>query len=478
MMQSHLENTAVALSHVKMMINRKVAPKEDVYDKHQAQDSLDFAQKIDPLLLQTRSTKVVVGKAIRQLEELSERSLTLDQTSLPIIEHCQDSTSDLAFSTRHIGTLILKALSEEDRVMPFTCEEFDLLIPEANSFPSISSKIQSTAAQISAFYELTNSLTQTIEFPSPSPPAPWQILAHNMRTATRNSAIHESDIKRLQDEMVEKNTTLALQQKANEELSVKVEVLARRVGESVGRGEKVRELEGTLEAARTKEKDLIAHLSRLQHHLQALEAERETWKNPTSIPQSSPNLGQAPSPAPTHQITKLESEIRALQSSIRHLRSIAYAKSVSTSLSFLSIPLTPIHSPSRLQHEASTVLKNMLHIATHPENQLIELQPLQPQNQRLRWRPVKEMSGWKVARQREEWEAWKDWRDDVSKRVRQPKVARDNAEVGRKKLPKGSAKASVRPSASGARKYGIGEEVTIVPPDNWGGEQSLSGLIS
>lgn len=487
MMQSHLENTAITLSHIKSMSQNNVAPfgneNQDNKEPH------DLIRKADSLITQTRSAKVVVSKAIRQLQELKTRALTLEPSTLPSIELAQESTSDLASSTREIGITISRLVYEEGRNAPLTYEEISVAVSPFNTqpFSSLSPKMNSVTTQMQNFYTLANSLNQTIEFPYPPPPPPWLLLAQNMRTETSTSATRESEIERLKGEMAEKNTAVAIRDKTVEELGVKIEVLEKRVGDSGGRRERVRELERIADAAREKEKELLSHVTKLQNNLRQLESERKDWKKPVQTTTSASNHGQpldipsASNPASLQEITILKSEIQALQSAVRHLRSISQSRKFSENLDFLSAPLLPSGKPSAalLQSEARDVFKELLHIVTHPNNQMVKLKPRKPED-RLKWRPVRDTTAWKVNRQREEWEKWKEWRDDVKKRIELEEkqgIRKLQARAKREMRDKGRGDAIAKIEG----KFGVSGKtgravVTIHNPGEWEDAEKLLGI--
>ncbi|MCJ1467293.1 hypothetical protein MMC07_005917 [Pseudocyphellaria aurata] len=477
MMQSHLENTAAALFQVKSMTQMKVAPSGEVdEDDHEMQD---FLRKADSLIMQTRNAKVIASKAIRQLEELKSRYLTLDLSTLPIIEQFQDSASDLASSSRNVGHSLFSVLNEEGRTTPFTYQEIATKMSSSDTqpFSMLSSKIHATTTQMQNFHSLTSSLAQTVEFSLPPLP-PWLVIAQKMHVATADSVTHDTEIRKLKDEMAAKNTALAIREKIVEEMSVKVEVLEKRVGESVGRRERVRELEGIADTAKEKEKSLLAHLTRQQQLLRDFEAEREAWKNSAPLQNRAPsdypvgnNIPSTPDASSSHRIATLKSEISALQSSIRYLRSTSRTHHLSSSLDFLSAPLIPpaaTPTPVRIiKSEAADVLKEFVHLVSRPENRLFALRSSNRED-RLRWKPARESSVWVLGRQKGEWESWKGWardverrgnglrRDDERKRLAQFKGLRVHGEV--------SARMEVQQELG---KGGEMREVRIVQPGVW-----------
>ena len=475
MMQSNLENSATAISHIQSLSEAKISATTAESDEERV-DEKEFLQKTDAVISQMRSAKVLSSKAVRQLRDLKARSLTLEPSTLHTVETAQNAASELATFTYSTGASILRLLTEETRDVPVT---YEALLNQA-PLSSLNTKLHSAVGQLQVFYNLTNSLTQTAEFPSPPPPPPWKLLAQNMQAATVDLAARETELTRLKDELTEKNTTLAMKEKTTEEMSVKVEVLEKRVRESGGRREKVRELEGTVEAAKVQEKGLLDRLTHLQSELRILEAEREKWKHAprivTPVSQPGQTAKVTTSHASTGQIEILKSEIRALQSSIRYLRSASYNDSLSSFYGFLSAPMIPPEPVAPvIQSEAKDVLKEMLNLVSQPSNQMVRLQP-RSKADRLRWRPVRETSNWKAQNQKEEWEEWREWRDDVARRSAMKKK---EDERRREAKSKNAARergplASVQVRLPG--KMGLGEEVKIVRPGEWEGLEEALGL--
>ncbi|KAK4690561.1 dynactin 1, partial [Lecanoromycetidae sp. Uapishka_2] len=476
LMQSYLENSATALSHIKSLAESNIPPPSDE-NKEEDADFDEYLRKIDSLVTQTRSAKIISSKSLRHLEDLRSRSFTLEPSTLHTVEISQSATSDLASTIRSAGTSILKVLNEEGRSEPVKYEELELLAH--TSFSALASKLHTTTNSLQTFYNLTSSLAQTVEFPSPPPPPPWKILAQNMRTATADMVARETELGRLKDEMSEKNTTLAMKEKLAEEMSVKVEVLEKRVGESGGRREKVRELEAIGEAAKSKEKDLLSKLTQLQNELRSLEVERENWKRAPQLAPTTPQLGQPRDGATTsetslRQIAALKAEIKALQSSVRFLRCAAHAQTLSAATSFLSVPIAPKEPVVPvIQTEAKDVLKEMLSLVSQSENHIVKLQP-RDREDRLRWQPVKETSTWKAHKLREEWEEWREWRDEVAR-----KAIHNKREEARKKdirsrdVLKERTLASVQMNLPGKV---FGQQLKIVKPGKWEEFEGTLGL--
>lgn len=488
MMQTHLENTAAGLVRIKALseVKAKSQSSEMANDEDDNDQYLELFAKIDTLVSQTRSAKVVSSKAIRQLEDLKSRSLTLEPSTLNTVEQCQNYTLDLASVTREVGISCVRFLTDENSSEAGAGHSLSLALSSGQiSLSSVTSKLQAATAQLQTFYNLTTSLTQTVEFPSPAPPPPWRLLAQNMRAATADLTSRETELGRLKDEIAERNTALAMREKATEEMSVKVEVLEKRVGESSGRKEKVRELESIIEATQSKERELTLKLNQLRTELQNAEGEREKWKQTAQAQSSASQPGQisatgargvTTSEASLRQIESLKSEIKSLQSSIRYLRSASHTHSMSTSYDFLSTPIASVSPPPPLvQSEAKEVLKEMLGLITNPENQIVKLEA-RAKVDRLRWRPTRETSNWQVQKQREEWEEWREWRDGVAKKSSQARKEQERRKKARLHIAAGAKDPLARLEVRLPGKIIGDQRVRIVKPGEWEDVEEALGL--
>ena len=474
LMHSYLENSATALSYIKSVTEAKISPASNESDEVNP-DHEQFVRKIDALISQTRSAKVISSKAIRHLQDLKSRSLTLEPSTFNVVETAQNATSEFSSSSRVAGLSVGQLLSETQDT-PVT---YGVLLDQT-PFTSLAAKLHSTTGQLQTFYNLTNSLTQTVEFPSPPPPPPWKLLAQNARASTTDIVARELEFARLKDEVAETNTTLAMKEKLVEELGVKGEVLEKRVREFSGRKEKIRELETVVETAVLKEKELLGKLTSLQNELRSLEAEREKWKHFSQTAAPTSQLGQdtaaTTSAASLRQIDNLKAEIKALQSSIRYLRSASYNHTLASTHKFISEPLVPAQPlPSHIQTEAKDVLKEMLNLVSQPTSQVLRLQP-RDKAERLRWRPVQETSNWKVQNQREEWEEWREWRDGVAQKYATKNKEKERRREARSKNPAREREplASIQVQLPG--KKGVGQGIKIVRPGEWDDLEEALGL--
>ena len=426
MMHSQLESTLMALMHAKAMAEAKITTLESEEDL----DAHELSRKSGALVSQMRSAKVIVGKTIRQLDDLQSRSLTLNQTTQSTIEQSQASIVELSGSVRSFGHSTAKLLGEESQSNTMNAHQV-LAAMSTFDYPlaSLTNKLQAATANLQAFYTLTSSLNQTTEFSIPSHPPPWQLLAQKIASETITLASRKEEISRLNDENRDKSTALALRDKTLDELNVKLETLERRAFESDGRRERIRELENVVRAAKERELELANTTNRLRFERNDLRTQRETWISKQEGPQSAAaavdfpaRSSEATTESSIARISSLETEIRSLQAAIRHLRSTSYSHTISSAWDFLGKPLIPLPSPQeqRLklkQSEAKSVVSELLRLATNPANRVVRLKE-RKRGERLEWRPASETCSWQIGRAKEEWEEWREWRDDLSGRKR------------------------------------------------------------
>lgn len=426
-MQSQLESTLIALSLTRAVAEAKLTTLE-VQGDDEDLDAQDLSRKSESLISQLRNAKITVGKAIRQLDDLQSRSLTLNQTSLATVEISQTSIADLFASVRSFGQSIARLVNEEGQSNTVTAHGFlSAMSTFETPFSSLCNKVQLATTNLQTFYGLTVSLNSTVEFINDTHSPPWQLLADTLASENVASASREIEISQIHEENREKTTALALRDKSLEELQVKLETLEKRASESSGRRERVRELENIIQMAKERELELVKTVNRLRSERNELRSQCESSVLNTGGQQGAPANADAlvrPSETTSEgsitRISSLEKEIETLQAAIRHLRNMSYSHTISSAWNFLGKPLTSQASPqeqrARLkQSEAKSVVSELLRLATDPANGIVRLKARR-QGEKLGWRPVKETCSWQYGRAKEEWEEWREWRDDVAER--------------------------------------------------------------
>ena len=217
--------------------------------------------------------------------------------------------------------------------------------------------------------------------------------------------------------------------------------LERRVDDSGGRRERLRALETAVERIRAEKDGLGKRAAEALEALERAEHERDVWKRQAAAAANSANgtaraaITDVPADSDfvssrvRHELAALRAEITALRAAVRHLGAAQQSAQLTAAKAFLATPLAPTsvagakpkqqrREQATLAHEAGDVLKAIRELVSRPESQVVRLKP-RTREERATWRPAQEEVRWQVGRQREAWEAWREWRDDVGARTKE-----------------------------------------------------------
>lgn len=475
-MQSSLENTASALNTARVMVLNIIQSKgdEDVDDLAQY-----FARKTEAVIGSTRSAKVIAGKAVRSLEDLKYRSLSLNMNTVFLFEQCEETTQELAKFARQVGTDLFTLLHEEGRVEPFTYTEVQgtiyqttstvLSSSESDIFSIFSSKLRLLTDSLNDLAGMASDLEMTTEFERAS--APWVLRSQDLRSSRIVPIDTEEEMRRLKEELHERARLVALKDQTLEESVVKIELLESRMRDAAKKNERITELEKKIEEAKKRETDLSEAMENQNKEIMVVEADREKWRKlageQKAIGEIAPGskAGQERAVATAREMEALKAEIASLQAAVRYLREDNRRARLTEprNQEWLSNPLSkpkPIDTLRKefIVSEGRDVLDELLNLTKSAK--LYDLGSM-PEN-RLAWRPAKSTPQYHVAKQRENYEAWNDWRQAVVKKG-EALTARDaNRGTGKRRALDFAAKVHFSlPVLSGK---GFQGEVEIVEP--------------
>ena len=330
-MQSHLESTASALTAAKKMVDTAMPASSDDEDEELAQH---FSKKVESIINATRSAKVIVTKAVRSLEDLRTRSLSLPLDTLEQFETCASATKTLALFTRTVGLDLHTLLSEEGRQEKFTWDEIRKTIErttktvfeteESSPFSSFSSRLAGLTKDLSSLADLAGDIEITTEFERA--PNPWVVRSKELTSSRTVPVDAEEEMRRLREDNHERLHTIALRDQTLEEQGVKIELLESRMRDSHKKAEKITHLESKVYGLKEREKELEQQLEAQTRELAATEAEKDRWQRlagesrPVAEVVPGSREGKERAVATATEITALRSEITALQSAVRYLR--------------------------------------------------------------------------------------------------------------------------------------------------------------
>ncbi|TKA71472.1 hypothetical protein B0A49_02952 [Cryomyces minteri] len=455
LIQSHLENTAAALALTKAMIQSKVQPSLEK-DEGNGNGVEHFAQKADKMITHSRSAKVIVGKAIRALEELKARSLSLTLDTSSSFAQCESAAMELAAYTRQLGEDIYSVLAEEGRQEAVTYSEIQSIIhrttasvfadtaPESEVLSVFDGRLHTVTEALAGLGSLASDLENTVEFERQ--PAPWVVRSKELKSTKTTSIDTEEELKRITSIAQARGMDLKLRDQELEEQQVKIELLEARTQDSSKKNTRIAELEKAIDLARSREQELAGSLEAQMRDLKALENDRNEWKRlaherkTDGAAAAELREGTERAVATAREMEILKSEIKSLQGAVRFLRddnqrARLTQPAASNAMAWLEEPLIKKKSRTQEQRdevvaEGKDVLSELLHMAETA--QTVDLTAL-PQN-KLQWRPAKSTSRFQVAQQREQWAQWVEWRDSVVQKGEALRPKDANARAGAKKV--------------------------------------------
>ena len=488
-MQSHLENAAVALSAMKTMVQIILPSQgdEDELANH-------FIRKTDFVITHTRSAKVIIGKAVRALEDLKTRSLSLMPDTFQTFEQCEISTQELADFSRKVGIDLYTLLYEEGRAEPFTYLEIQSAVhhtttnlfasSESDLFLTYSNKLRTLTHILTDLAALASDLEITQEFERA--PAPWLLRSQELKSSKIVSLDAEEEIRRLKDDNHERARLIAIRDQTLEEASVKIELLESRMRDATKKNERITELEKKIEDAKIRGAELKDIIESQNKDLISMEADREKWKKVVEDTKAtgvlSPGLkaGQERAVATAREMEALKTEIGGLQAAVRYLREDnRRARLVDVeSLDWLDVPLKKFPSKEEQRKalvlaEGQDVLNELLNLASTAR--VYDLSEL-PKN-RLAWRPAKSTPHYHVAKQREGYEAWSSWHQAVLKKCEILADRDPNCGLGRRYKGATAAKVALRIPDLEGKETGSGREVEIIDPDDFDEFRNRLGFV-
>ncbi|KAK2861475.1 hypothetical protein FQN49_004163 [Arthroderma sp. PD_2] len=456
--QTYLDNIASSLSQLKSKIRSKIPPSpEDEESQH-------LYKKLDILIQQARGVKVATGKVTRSLEELRTRFLALSEGCGETFESTEQSAKELSALTQLIGNSFLQLIDDDDRTEPFTYPEVLTSMSDAAASASqgshgdtgasdalavIANKLRLLTGYVDETSNLSSDLTQTVEFERRQ--SPWVARSKILKASQEKSPEADEEIRRLKNEVSEASNALGVKDRIFEEQSIKIELLEARMREAGKKAAAVKDLEAEIESMQSKENEFVALIERQSQSMQAIERERDEYRSRleklkrASDSDGSTGMGgaiagnAAASLSIMRENEALRAEVTSLQSAVRHVRDDnkrahlldPYSVQRSNHMrAWLDVPLvrpkaaTNEHEPDYRHKQAAEcrdVLGHLLRLTK--ESKFVDLKAScasDPAN-RLAWRPVKSTPRYHVLKQREQYEQWSQWKDEV---VKERKVKR------------------------------------------------------
>lgn len=484
-MHSHLDSAAVTFNTLRGLVQRVVPAEGD--DEELAQY---FTKRADLVITQTRGAKVIAGKAVRALEDLKTRSLSLPQDTRDAFEQCEEATQELAELARHIGIDLHGLLTaDEGRTEPFTYSEVNKMVhktvlstsssSESDLFSSYLSKLRTLTTQISDLASLATDLDQTQEFDVS--PAPWRLRSQELKALKTVPVDAEEELRRVKEEYNEARRTIAQRDEHLSTAVLKIETLESRMKDAQANITRITNLQAELEASGQQIGSLKEDIEKQDRELKNLESERDKWKKIASDSRAyadgadaaGAKAGQERAVATAREMDALKNDIESLQSAVRYLRE-DNRRARMTEQHRYDWLAEPLKKPANVTDqrralvtaEGKDVLGELVKMAASAT--VYDLSGLP--DDKLAWKPARSTPQYHAAKQMEDFAAWSAWQDSVLKKS---EVLASGLE--RRKLTRRTPAARLRIKLPGKVVAGSGRDVQIVGSREW---EALQGRVA
>lgn len=444
--QSYLDHAASSIARLKSLTQAKIAVPEEGNEENNF-----LFNKMDTFVSQSRGLKVAMGKIYRSVDELRSRSLALPTDVAESFNKAEESTKGLSQLTQQLGDSVLLLFSEEGRTEPFTLDELLKNMSQASmtfdqsaesgtegedAMSSLASRLRTIGGYLEELDSVASDLSITAEFERHR--HPWIARSEELKSNKAISPDADEEIRRLKNEIQEASTALGVKDKTIEEQAIKVELVESRMREATKKASMAKELEVKIEEILAKEVELVGTVESQRKELQDMEAERDGYKTQLErVKRVSGTAGVTTegvvvdggaSLAAMRENEALRGEVESLQAAVRFLREEGHRAnmlnpySIQRSVdmhSWLDVPLTQTNASTEREtiqqtaSESRDVFTHLLKLTK--ESNVCSLKPptSQDSNSRIAWRPSKAKLRYQALQQRENFERWAEWRDDV-----------------------------------------------------------------
>ncbi|PKS12204.1 hypothetical protein jhhlp_001503 [Lomentospora prolificans] len=481
-MQSYLESATVSFTTLKTMVQRVLASAETADEGELSQH---FIKRAELAIGQTRSAKLLAARAVRALEDLKTRSLSLQPESRDTFEQVESAAQDLANLARQLGVDLHTLLTEEGRSEPYTFAEVQSTISktttavtsssESDIFSTYLAGLRVSTTQLNDLAALCSDLDQVQEFDVN--PAPWVVKSNELTAQKTRPVDAEEEMRRLREEYNEARRTVAQRDDTLSTALLKIETLESRMKDAQAKVNRMGELEGELEGAKKTNMGLVEDIEKQDRELRALEAERDKWMKVAGdsrafvegAGEANAKVGQERAVATARQMDGLRGEISNLQEAVRFLRE-DNKRARTTEQHKYAWLAEPLKKPPTVDQrrravvaaEGRDVLGELLRMASSAK--VYDLKNL-PED-KLAWRRAKTTPQYHAAKQAEDYAAWKSWQEEVMRKSRT--VLSGHKHAGKQAGNATLARLQIRlPGTDGKVIPGSGKDVLIVGSAEW-----------
>lgn len=453
MMQLSSEIVGLELDLIKASVQSKVGgTAEDEY-LH------SFYQQIQRFIDRSRTCRVVGGKLLRSVDEKRNRSMTLGEPSLTSFEQAESVGKELSELLRVVGQGLVRRLTEDtagdelfkiDEVPQIMQESArDWLKQSSCSTSESLAALEIVGEMLSGFHaklegllNLSSDLSNFSEFERH--PAPWKVRAETLREQKVVDVEMLEKLQKLQSHAHEQNVIITAKDKAIEEQSLKIELLEARSKGAKDHATASQKLEKELASIIAERHKAVTELDDLRKEKLVLSERYDEASAKLAALNQNQVAGDSGATAVraandesrslqlAMRINLLTEEIASLQSAVRFLKAenhrllhpISPASLAATNHSWLEanpLPKMGLVGNERVTAvaaEAKDVFSRLLEVSTSLKPlQLERVSDANTRGKQSTWRPHRTTPRYIVSQQREEFEEWAEWRDDLAERV-------------------------------------------------------------
>ena len=335
--QSSLQTVAELMPMLKDIVTSSAVIEEDMDADVEAGH---FSKKIQDLEFQSRSTKVVAGKAATALEEMIQRSDSFIGASSEMFEPAEILSQKLSKAIRCVISDIYAAAQDDSRENMLAYPEITSIVngvvadalrgasPQTDAFKTIAESLVEIHSRLTDLNASAMDISRATEFERH--PAPWTVRAKEIKAKRELSAETEESLRRLKSDLQAKAEILASKDQQLEEQHLRISLLESRTKDAKETATIVKDLEAEVDRARQEAVNARDNLSQMAQDYEKLEAQQrreqaelEKLKQIQSADGGATNIevvDQSAARAMEHRLSSLTREIESLQSAVRYLK--------------------------------------------------------------------------------------------------------------------------------------------------------------
>ncbi len=446
MIQIYSDSVGLELGMLVEFIQNKIVLREE------DQDVPHFTREIQNFIDRTHTSRAIAAKVLHAVQERKKRSMTLGEMHLTLFEEVEAVGKELSEFIRALGQGLVQKLGG-DMVGDETTKLDDLskcvkdsatdwLKRSSYKTSETASALEILGDMLNAFHSkleellnLVSNLSNFLEFERH--PSPWMVRAKKLREQKVVDEETAEELRKLKSAAREHNAVLIAKDKIVEEQTLKLQLLEARSKGAKDHNTASQKLERELVEAVAERDRAVSELKVLIKEKKALEQKYEeagarlTLLNQTEDSGATAQLASidgSTSQQLAIDIELLREEIADLQSAVRFLKAenhrLLYPVSPSSLATSSHVWLETSPLPrlegvrsgrgAAVAAEARQVLKGLLDVS-------LTLKPLRLQDPsaantldtQSSWRPARTTPTYLASQQREEYEKWAEWKDDL-----------------------------------------------------------------